>query len=134
MRKVIKEFPKVVLKSYRDKKEELDEFFTSLILEPADEEHYYIIKSKKQDFLDWLKINYLNTLLTNFDITEPRSEFEWQCRQEILTYLAKFDFYLLQCIRNQQELENIQRMDIYLRKKMTKFNKNYNIGDTSELY
>lgn len=133
MRKVIKEFPKVVLKSYRDKKEELDEFFTSLTLKPADEEHYYSIKSKKQNFLDWLKINYLNTLLTNFDILEPMSEFEWQCRQEILTYLAKFDFYLLQCIRNQQELENIQRMDIYLRKKMTEFDKSYNIGGLNEI-
>ena len=134
MRKVIKEFPKVILKSYKDKKEELDDFFNSMIMRPADNEHFNLVKSKKVEFLNWLNSKGLYTLLINFDLVEPMTRFEWECRQEILTYLAKFDFYLLQCIRNQQELENIQRMDIYLRKKMTEFNKSYNIGDTSELY
>ena len=125
MKKVIKEFPKVVLKSYKDKKEELDDFFNSMIMKPADNEHFNLVKSKKVEFLDWLNSKGLYRLLINFDLIEPMTQFEWECRQQILSYVAKFDSYMLQCMNTEQFEYN----DIYLRRKMSEFDINYNLGD-----
>ena len=125
MKKVIKEFPKVVLKSYKDKKEELDDFFDSVTMEVADYEHFNLIKSKKVEFLDWLNSEGLYRLLINFDLIEPMTQFEWECRQQILSYIAKFDLYMLQCMKTEQ----FEYGDIYLRRKMSEFDINYNLGD-----
>ena len=122
MKKVIKEFPKVELKSYEDKKEELNDFFASIEHELADYEHLDLIKSKKVDFLNWLQLKRLNRLLINFNLVEPITEFEWQCRQDILAYVRKFDLYMLQCIKNKEELEY---SEIHLRRKMSEFDRDY---------
>lgn len=125
MKKIIEEFQKVELKSYKDKKEELDDFFNSMIMQPADYQHLDLIKSKKVDFLNWLKSKWLDRLLTNFNLVEPITEFEWECRQQILTYIAKFDLYMIQCMRNNIDSEHRERMDICLRKDMSEFDKYY---------
>ena len=120
--KVIKEIPTFELKSFVDKKSELDDFFNSITYELADNYMFEVIRNRKADFLSWLNKNYLIQLLKIFDSMEVITEFEWKCRQEILTYLTKFDMYLLQCIPNKEDLEF---SDLRLKKRMIEFNKDF---------
>ena len=89
---------------YKDKKAELDAFFDSIISEPATYSMYELICSKKKDFLDWLRDRNLIFLISNYNITSPVTEFEWFCRQEILSYIAKFDLYILQVYPDKERI------------------------------
>lgn len=126
MKKVVKDIPKVELKSYVDMKSELDDFFASIIHELADNYMYDKVATKKAEFLSWLKANFLFTLVepnTSYEIT---TEFEWECRKELLEYLCKFDMFLLQCLCEGAK-EELHNYDFVLRKNMSKFNKEYDI-------
>lgn len=126
---VVGDIPKVMLKSFDDMKSELDSFFDEIVHELADTEMYDRIACKKVEFINWLKQNNLYTQITNLTLIEPATELEWECTELILTYLKKFDLFMLQCIHN---TESLMYSDMYLRKRMSKFSKEYD-GELSIL-
>lgn len=117
----MKNIVKSSVSKQKKQKLEIENFFEAITGTPASQAKYDIIRSRKQQFLDWLKTYDLLYLTQDFDTNIPISAFEWQCRQDILTILVKFDLFMLQCIYN----ESIEFQDRRLKERMTEFSEEY---------
>ena len=107
---------------FKDKKTELEAFLNHCTHEPADMRMYDLLAARKSEFIRWLKAANLLVELQNFELVEPMTEFQWKCRQDILSMLCNFDMLMLQCIGDN---DGLNRFDSYLRERMVHYSKEY---------
>ena len=69
-------------------KESAQQYLDKQLYELATASKLQEIRDKRQEFLDTLYTYGIGYL---FDITIPKTPFEWKCLQDILNTLAKFD-------------------------------------------
>lgn len=105
-----------------DYKTKIESFLDGCVYELADTQTYDKIATKKFEFLQWLKSVNLLVELQNFELVEPMTEFQWKCRQDLLSILYRFDSLMIQCVRNN---DGLNKFDEYLRKRMVEFSKDY---------
>lgn len=112
--------------SFVDIKTEIDNFFFSLEHTPINDCTLQRLQYKKSEFLQFLEKEFLMQLIQNIYLLEPISQFEWQCRQDILSILCRFDMYMLQCLEQYpMEKDRLEMRDRNLRNKMARFSKEY---------
>lgn len=89
-------------------KESVQQYLDKQLYELASESKLQEIRTKRQEclyILDTYGIGYL------FDIKRPKTQFEWECLQDILNLLLKFDCWT----ENVDYVDDTQKRFIYKR-------------------